>query len=337
MRTPCFAVLGVTLAAALAPVSSAYAQRTLWDGIGDLAAQISSSVTQQQKTKVAVVPFRELDGRATVLGTYLAEALVTDLFKRGGLDIVERAMLDRILGELKLGESGLIDPGTAKRVGQVAGVEAIVTGTITDLQSFVAINCRLIDVQSGRVFAVAETKVVKDDDVRKIMGVPIAGGAVLSQPDEAGGRGASGTVSPNDGRRPEWSDRSLKVEVVGIARSRRDLKLTLLLSNLTRQDMRVGFGTTLTGQKEDPASWRTYIVDDIGNKYSLVASSVFHRGYDFGEVPLPPSTPLRVHLIFDGPSADANAITLVAVGAYLQGWTGVTVRLGPFRLPPAGN
>jgi len=116
------------------------AQKFLSEGIKDLATQIATSSAKEQKRKIAVLPFRELDGRPTVLGTYISEELVTDLFTIGGLDIVERSMLDRILGEIKLGQTGLIDAETATKVGKIAGVDAIVTGTITDLQSYVALN-----------------------------------------------------------------------------------------------------------------------------------------------------------------------------------------------------
>src|SRR5437764_14187098 len=76
-------------------------QRGLSEGIKDLAAQIAKNMAKDQKRKIAVLPFKELDGRSTVLGTYLAEELVTDLFSVGDIEIVERAMLDKILGELK--------------------------------------------------------------------------------------------------------------------------------------------------------------------------------------------------------------------------------------------
>ncbi|HVL66277.1 MAG TPA: FlgO family outer membrane protein [Vicinamibacterales bacterium] len=150
--------------------SSAFAQKILSEGIRELATQIAASAAKEQKKRIAVVTFRELDGRTTVLGAFLAEELVTNLFSSGGLQIVERSMLDKVMGELKLGGSGAIDPETAKHVGKLTGVDALVTGSITDLQSYVAINCRMIDVQTGAVFAAAQTRIVKDDDLRKIMG-----------------------------------------------------------------------------------------------------------------------------------------------------------------------
>src|SRR5207244_2920291 len=150
------------------------AQKTLGDGIKELATQISTSAAKQQKQKIAVLPFRELEGQPTVLGTYLAEELVTNLFQLGNFEIVERQLLDKVLGELKVEQSGAIDPSTAKEIGRVTGVDAIVTGSITDLQSFVGVNCRLIDTTTGKIFGAAQTKNTKDDDVKKIMSTAVA-------------------------------------------------------------------------------------------------------------------------------------------------------------------
>lgn len=189
MRKRFVIFLAVATVLITSPNRAAWAQKLLSEGIKDLATQIATNVVKEQKTKIAVLPFREINGQPTVLGTFISEELVTDLFTIGGLDIVERTMLDRIIGELKLGQTGLIDPETAKKVGKIAGVDAVVTGSITDLQSYVALNCRLIDAQTGRIFAAAQTKIAKDDDVRKIMGTPLPGSATA----------ASGQQQPMDG------------------------------------------------------------------------------------------------------------------------------------------
>src|SRR5436309_1951953 len=89
---------------------AASAQKIIGDAAKELADQITTSATKQGKHKIAVIPFREFDGRTTVLGTYLAEELVTDLFATGTLDIVERSMLDKVMSEFKFSQSGAIDP-----------------------------------------------------------------------------------------------------------------------------------------------------------------------------------------------------------------------------------
>ena len=182
-------VIRRTLAIALVILAAeaAYAQKVIGDAAKELANQISAAAAKQGKHKIAVIPFRELDGRTTVLGTYLAEELVTDLFSTGGLDIVERSMLDKVMSELKFSQSGAIDPESAQHVGKIVGVEAIVTGSITDLQSYVGVNCRLINTESGRIFGAAQTKIVKDADLQKILEKPMSesrapGGQAVSVP-----------------------------------------------------------------------------------------------------------------------------------------------------------
>jgi TolB-like protein len=176
-------LLGIVLALLS---GAAHAQKILSEGVKDLATQIAT-----------VLPFRELDGNSTVLSTYISEELVTNLFIIGGLDIVERSMLDKLLGEIRLGETGVIDQETATKVGKIAGVDAIVTGTITDLQSYVALNCRLIDARTGRIFGAAQAKIVKDDDVRKIMGSPLPASSSGMQGQPSGpAKGSLGKQDP---------------------------------------------------------------------------------------------------------------------------------------------
>ena len=157
----------VAVAVALLVTEAAYAQKVIGDAAKDLADQIALAAAKHGKHKIAVIPFRELDGRTTVLGTYLAEELVTNLFSTGTLDVVERSMLDKVMSELKFSQSGAIDPESARHVGRIVGVEAIVTGSIADLKSYVGVNCRLINTETGRIFGVAQAKIVKDADLQR--------------------------------------------------------------------------------------------------------------------------------------------------------------------------
>ena len=162
---------------------SIHAQKTLDEGITELATQITTRATTQEKQRIAVLPFHELDGQPTVLGTYLAEELVTKLFQLGNFKIVERQLLDKVMGELRIQRSGAIDPATAKEIGRIAAVDAIVTGSITELGTHVAVNCRLIETTTGEVFGAASTKIAKDEDVTKIMNsVVTSSGTISSQP-----------------------------------------------------------------------------------------------------------------------------------------------------------
>jgi TolB-like protein len=153
--------------------SAVLAQRSLTDGLRNLADQITRGVPSEERGSIAVLSFRNLDGNESILGAHVSETLTTHLFQAGYRNIIERSMLDRAMSELKLGQSGLIDKETAKKIGKFVSADYVVTGVMTDLSNQVSLNCRMIEVQTGQIAAVAQTNIVKDDDVKKIMDQPI--------------------------------------------------------------------------------------------------------------------------------------------------------------------
>ena len=65
-------------------------------------------------------------------GHGMADMLVTVLTKSGKFTMIERQKLDQIMKEQNLGMSGAINAQTAAKVGQLLGVQYIVTGSITE-------------------------------------------------------------------------------------------------------------------------------------------------------------------------------------------------------------
>jgi curli biogenesis system outer membrane secretion channel CsgG len=135
-----------------------------------LTEQISRFMGEQKKTRIAIIPFTDIQKQTiTVLGSYLSEELTTNLFMTGRFKIVERSLLKQILDELKLSQTGIVDTNSAKQLGKMAGVDALVAGTIADIGSYIAINCRLIETESGEIFAAAKAKITKDENIRLLM------------------------------------------------------------------------------------------------------------------------------------------------------------------------
>lgn len=85
---------------------------------------------------VAVSPFRNL-GKASndPLSKGLAEMVITDLSQVKSLKVVERIQFQALLDELKLSQSGLVDPKSAPRVGKLLGAGKIATGSFLDLNA----------------------------------------------------------------------------------------------------------------------------------------------------------------------------------------------------------
>jgi TolB-like protein len=107
------------------------------------------------KTKIAVLDF-ELHGRqfhTGDMGAIVSEWFITTLVKDGRFDVVERAMLQKILAEQKLGATGLIDESSASRLGKILGVKIIITGSILHLTDNIEVNSRIINVENGSIIA----------------------------------------------------------------------------------------------------------------------------------------------------------------------------------------
>lgn len=149
--------------------SKAKAVSNLDESLSDLITQIVNSMPKGGKTRIAVIEFSDLHGMVDEFGKYLAEELITRLFMTGKFEVIERQLLEKVLSEQNLSLTGLIDAGSAMEIGKLLGVDAIVSGTITDLGISLKVNARIISTETGLVFAVASTEIVKDTTVKVLL------------------------------------------------------------------------------------------------------------------------------------------------------------------------
>lgn len=157
---------------ALAPVLMLVATACASDldnSLADLSGQIASEMQSKQRQVIAVIEFSDLDGRVTELGKYISEELITRLFRTGKFQVIERQLMIKVIKEHELNLSGLVDESSAKELGRILGVDAICSGTITDLVSQVKVNARLISTETGSLFAVATVSIAKDEVISSLM------------------------------------------------------------------------------------------------------------------------------------------------------------------------
>src|SRR5262245_35292994 len=84
------------------------------------------------KRRIGVVDFlNKTTYGANRLGTSASDVLITELAKSNRFIVVERDKLDKLMEEQKLALSGAIDPNTAAKMGKILGLNAIVTGAIS--------------------------------------------------------------------------------------------------------------------------------------------------------------------------------------------------------------
>lgn len=103
---------------------------------------------------LAVLYFQNKTGHMelTPLQKGLALMLITDLSNVKGLQLIERANLQALTEEMGLGASGLVEAGTAPRIGKLLGAQWMVGGDITEGQAaLLQIQSNILKVQTQSI------------------------------------------------------------------------------------------------------------------------------------------------------------------------------------------
>lgn len=123
------------------------------------------------KSKIAVLDFDLCGDTFTTdeLGSMVAEWFVTSLVKDGRFEVVERALLQKILAEQQLGTTGVIDDSSASKIGKILGVKIVVTGSVLNLGKKMEINSRMINVEDGTIDTAENIKCSAGADLQKVV------------------------------------------------------------------------------------------------------------------------------------------------------------------------
>jgi TolB-like protein len=121
-----------------------------------LAALLVATTARAAVPTVAVLPFRDLSGGKSAVGEAIRETVTSDLKSIGGVRVVERAQLDRVLGEQHLQGAGEVDPATAARVGKLLGATLIAVGAYQQAAADVRLTARFVQVETGEIVGTAK-------------------------------------------------------------------------------------------------------------------------------------------------------------------------------------
>ena len=121
-----------------------------------LALLLVASLARAAVPTVAVLPFRDLSGGRGQVGEAIRETVTSDLKQLGGVRVVERAQLDRVLGEQHVQGGGDVDPATAARVGKLLGATLIAVGAYQQAASDVRLTARFVQVETGEIVGTAK-------------------------------------------------------------------------------------------------------------------------------------------------------------------------------------
>ena len=104
------------------------------------------------RLRVFLFPF-EKKGETSVEGEMVYDSLYHALVNQKRFRLVERAELDKILQELKLSQTELVDPATAAKVGKIVAAECILVGKVTETPQDLEVFARFDDVETAVTLA----------------------------------------------------------------------------------------------------------------------------------------------------------------------------------------
>jgi hypothetical protein len=109
-------------------------------------------IAADQVLTVAVFDFDSPDDAVRTLGPKVATLVNVTLSAQPDLITVERADLEKVMGEQGLGLSGTVNTDTAARVGQLTGAKVLVTGRVFKVDDQTILVAKVIGSETSRVY-----------------------------------------------------------------------------------------------------------------------------------------------------------------------------------------
>jgi TolB-like protein len=273
--------------------------------IRELSSALAENISKAGKTRIAVVDFTDLQGNVTELGRFIAEEFAVALLSNGkGFEIVDRTHLQTLIKEHKLSATGLIDPATAQKLGQIAGVDALVTGSITPFGETIRLSVKILDAKTAKLIGANSGNIPATEAIKTLIYTGIQGG------------GSGGTSAKPISQTPKLQPEQ-EIEAKGF---------TFTLQKCERSGDSVTFYFIITNNKEDRVlslynnSGR--VIDNLGNEYTSqlvqLGQSIARRNYTgIAESNLVSDVPIKASINFDIIEAEAEFIRILEI--YLHG------------------
>jgi hypothetical protein len=281
----------ITMMTALATAAIGYQQQ-----MQTAAETIGGAMTKTGKKSVAVVDFTDLQGNATELGRFFAEQLSVALSTSGGTyETIDRNHLRAILQEHKLSTTGLIDQQTARKVGQMAGAECLVSGSITPFSESVNLSIKLLDTNTAKILGGLTVEIPRTSTINELLARGI-GTQLVSETGSTGSKPKPALPGTAKGSPVTEVSHGVEVSISECKKSGHAVTCNGTLKNVTDAQLHVNF--IAFGGAE--------VIDNLANRSR--GRAVFGSGGDW-ELDIEPDLPVKFWIDKAEVAPEATSLT----------------------------
>ncbi|MCG2759513.1 MAG: CsgG/HfaB family protein [Desulfobacteraceae bacterium] len=222
--------------------------------IENLSSVMTVNIASAGKKIVAVVDFTDLQGNVTELGRFLAEEFSIAIAGADkGFMVVDRTHLKSIIEEHKLSATGLIDPQTARKLGKIAGVDALITGTITPFGDSIRLAVKVLDTETAKMISASSGNIARTKAIEELLarGIEVA--------TASGERPVAMPPTPTSAGKAVEAEGFI-FRPVECKRSGSNVRCTVSFQNNGNEDKELGINSSY-------GSPPSYLYDNFGNQY----------------------------------------------------------------------
>ena len=117
-----------------------------------LILTVGKTIAADPVYTIAVFDFESKDEAVRDFGPKVSALVSANLSADPQLITVERAELEKALGEQELGLSGTVSPESAAKVGNLTGAKVLVTGRVMKINSDLTLVAKIIGTETSRVY-----------------------------------------------------------------------------------------------------------------------------------------------------------------------------------------
>ncbi len=300
-----FRILAAT-AAVLAPLLLSARAEAYEQILDQLSREMAQKIAAAEKSTLAVVDFTDLQGNVTALGRFLAEEFSASLADAGqGFQVIDRTHLASILREHKLSETGLIDPSTARELGKITGVQALITGSLTPFGDSVRIAVKILDTESAALIGSARGNIARTGAISDLLAAGI---------DGPSGGGTSASPSGPVARPP--------ASMIQAQQTIESNEFTFALRGCKAKGGTVTCDFIITnegGDRDLRIKGESRIFDEYGNEYPAIEAKLGNEAFKFGQAiknHLISRIPTKAEISFSNIPEESQLLTVLEIDCW---------------------